>query len=160
MHELVILIAKYLIGLSVLIVAAFFFTLSNPKKKRFMVQAVIGAVIAVVLAKIGSKLYNNPRPFVVGHFTPYFSHGNDNGFPSDHTLLSSFLGFLVLFYNRKVGVVLLLFAALIGLARMKAGVHHGVDILGAFVFAGAGTWLGVLITSRVLQIKSLDKNGG
>ncbi|HSW74782.1 MAG TPA: phosphatase PAP2 family protein [Candidatus Saccharimonadales bacterium] len=153
MHELVILIAKYLIGASVLVVALFFFTLSQPKKKRFVVQAVLGAIIAVVLAKVGSKLYNNPRPFVVGHFTPYFNHGNDNGFPSDHTLLSSFLGFLVLCYNRKVGAVLLVFAVLIGLARMKAGVHHGVDILGAFAFAAAGAWLAFLATKRVKTSK-------
>jgi len=153
MHELVTLVAKYLIGASIIVAVVFFFTLSSPKKKRFAVQAAIGAVIALVLAKIGSKLYHNPRPFVVGHFTPYFSHGNDNGFPSDHTLLSSFLGFLVLCYNRKVGAVLLVFAAFIGLARMKAGVHHSVDILGAFAFAAVGAWLAFFATKRMKTSK-------
>lgn len=151
MHGIVIFIASYLIFTSVLITGYYFLTLPNEEKKRFVVQAIVGAAIAVILAKIGSMVYNNPRPFVVGHFTPYFGHGTDNGFPSDHTLLSSFLGFLVLFYNKKYGYLLLLFAVLIGLARMKAGVHHGIDVLGSFVFAGIGAWLGSLVANKALS---------
>lgn len=153
MHGFVTFIASYLIAASVLIAAYYFFTLSNDKKKRFVLQAAVGAIVAVIIAKIGSKLYSNPRPFVVGHFTPYFSHGTDNGFPSDHTLLSSFLGFLVLFYNKKYGYLLLAFAVLIGLARMRAGVHHGIDILGAFIFAGFGAWTGNYVAGRFVSSK-------
>lgn len=137
MHTIDTLIAKYLIFICGLVVVYFFFKLPTMSlKKRFVIEAVIGGILALILAKIGSKLFNNPRPFVVGHFTPYFTHANDNGFPSDHTLLSSFMGYLVLKYNKKWGYALLGAAAVIGLSRVVAGVHHLIDIIGSFILAG------------------------
>lgn len=153
MHTLDTFIAKYFIGIAILAAGYFFLKLPKDQKKRFVIEAVIGGVIAMVLAKVGSKLFYNPRPFVVGHFMPYFSHGNDNGFPSDHTLLSSFLGFLVLRYNKKWGYALLILAAVIGLSRVIAGVHHIVDILGSFLFAGAGMLVAYHATRRAVKPK-------
>ncbi|HSX07408.1 MAG TPA: phosphatase PAP2 family protein [Candidatus Saccharimonadales bacterium] len=149
MHELVVLIAKYFIALSVLGAAVTFFRLDTPHKKRFVIAAIIGAVVAVVLAKIGSKLFYNPRPFVVGHFKPWLPHGNDNGFPSDHTLLASYLAALCLWYSRKLGAVLFAIALAIGLARVAAGVHHLIDIIGAIICGTIGAYAGNLLAMRI-----------
>lgn len=67
---------------------------------------------------------------------PLIAHGNDNGFPSDHTLLSSLLGFAILPFAPVAGLVTLLVALLIGTARVLAFVHHPIDIIASFVFAG------------------------
>ncbi len=152
MHEIVILIAKYLIVASVALAAYCFWKTPAASKKRFLAEAIVGAIFALVLAKVGGKLFHNPRPFVVGHFTPYFAHGADNGFPSDHTLLTSFLGFLVLRYNKMYGYVLLAFAALVGLARIIAGVHHLIDIVGAFACAALGLWFATIIVRRFIKV--------
>lgn len=141
MHTLVILIAKYLIVVPVVVAGVVFLLQPRAEKKRFVFEAFLGAALAVLLAKIGSHLFYNPRPFVVGHFTPYFAHGSDNGFPSDHTLFSSYLAFLVWRYNRTAGMVLLAVAVAIGLSRVVAGVHHLIDIIGAIGFAFVGVWL-------------------
>lgn len=135
MHALVTLIAKDFIGLSVLLTAYTWWRVEQRQKVRFIVFAIVAAVGAIVLAKIGSKLYYDPRPFVTGHFTPYFSHGADNGFPSDHSLLAATLGFICYRYSRKLGLVTLFIGVLIGLARVIAGVHHLADVVGAFAFA-------------------------
>lgn len=137
MHAIDTLIAKYLIFFCALAVVYFFFKLPTMSlKKRFLIEALIGGILALALAKISSKLFYNPRPFIVGHFRPYFSHANDNGFPSDHTLLSSFMGYLILKYNKQWGYALLAAAAIIGLSRIIAGVHHVIDVIGSFVLAG------------------------
>jgi len=65
---------------SVLLTVYCFWKLPMDDKKRFAVQAIAGAVITIIVAKIASKLFYDPRPFVVGHFTPYFGHSTDNGF--------------------------------------------------------------------------------
>jgi undecaprenyl-diphosphatase len=156
MHTLDTLLAKYLIGISFLIACYVFYRLPNTFKKAFLIDAIVGGALTLILAKIGSKLFYDPRPFIVGHITPYFSHANDNGFPSDHTLLASFLGFLVLQYTKKWGYVLLILAAIIGLARVVAKVHHLIDIIGAFASAGIAILIIYCVRSYVL--KTVQRN--
>lgn len=151
MHETVIIIAKYFIVLAVLIAFAVWLRVSTPQKKRFIVLAVLGGIFSLALAKLGSKLYSDPRPFVAGHFTPYFSHAPDNGFPSDHTLLTSFLAFTTWRFSRLSGTAVLALAVLIGASRVIAGVHHWLDIAGSIVIAFIGVWLASLIANRLFK---------
>ncbi|MEO6760986.1 MAG: phosphatase PAP2 family protein [Candidatus Saccharimonadales bacterium] len=146
MHEIIILVAKYLIVVSALIALLVWIRLEDwPERWRFAIKAVLGAILALLLAKLASHLFYDPRPFVAGHFTPYFYHAADNGFVSDHTLLASFLAFTVWRYKRWAGVVLFVLAIAIGLARVVAGVHHLADIGGAMVCALIGVVLAWLI---------------
>lgn len=151
MHTIDKLIAKYLIFICVILVLYVFWRLPDDRRKRFAFEAIAGGILALALAKIGGKFFYDTRPFVAGHFTPYFPHGNDNGFPSDHTLLSAFLGFLVLKYDKRWGYILLTLAAIIGLSRVVAGVHHFVDILGSFAFAGLAVALVTLAEKKLLK---------
>jgi undecaprenyl-diphosphatase len=149
MHQAIVIVAKYFIVFSVLLAFWTFVEQPRDKKKEFILIGIIGAVFAVALAKLGGHFYYDTRPFVAGHFTPYFYHAPDNGFPSDHTLLASFLMFLSIRYSKKFGVVLLLLAVAIGLARVQAGVHHFTDIIGSFVCSGIGVFLAIYITKRI-----------
>lgn len=149
MHEIVIIVAKYFVIIPVIITGLVWLQLPGREKLRFAALALIGAAIAYGLAKLGSALFYNPRPFVVGHFTPYFAHGADNGFPSDHTLLAATLAALAFSRNRRWGQVVLAVALLIGLARVIAGVHHLIDIVGAIIFGCAGVGLAWLLLAKV-----------
>jgi len=153
MHEIVIFIAKYFIILSVLGALFVWLKLNTGDKKRFIVAAVVGAIVAVILAKLGSMLFHNPRPFIAGHFTPYFAHGNDNGFPSDHTLFTGLVAAVVWWYNRKWGGVLFAVALAVGLARVVAGVHHLIDIAGALAFAIVGGAVGKYAADTVFPYR-------
>lgn len=136
MHNLIIDVAKYGLVLSAILGVLAWWPLARLKKRDFIILATASGVLALLLAKLGSKLYYDPRPFVVSHFTPYFSHAKDNGFPSDHTLLTAWLAFVTLYFNRRYGVIALVVAVLVGAARVVAGVHHLADIVGSIVFAG------------------------
>lgn len=150
MHDVVTFVAKYFILLSVAGTLLVWLKVSTAEKKRFILLAFVAAVFTLVLAKAASHLYYDPRPFVAGHFTPYFSHAADNGFPSDHTLLASFLAFTTWVYSRKAGVALFVLAILIGASRVIAGVHHPLDIVGSVVFAFVGVWLASRLVRRPL----------
>lgn len=147
MHELVTIVANYLIAVPVVAIVVVWLRLSVKQRKELIVFAIIAGAISLLLAKLGDYLFYNPRPFVEGHFQPYFAHGSDNGFPSGHTLVASFLALVVWRYNKKIGQLLLLLAILIGLARVIAGVHHVIDIIGALVV----TFVGFYLASRMIR---------
>ncbi len=128
-----VFIAQYLYLFVLLIAAIFFFTRPKAAMKRMAICGVIIAPLAYVISRISSILYYDPRPFVVGHFTPLIAHIADNGFPSDHVLLTGAVAMIVWFYNRKLSVVLWALALLIGWARVYSGIHHWTDIIGSIV---------------------------
>ena len=151
MHEIVIIIAKYFIAIPVLATLVLWFKLPGKLKKQYVALLVLGAILTLALAKIGSKFFYDPRPFVVGHFTPYFAHGNDNGFPSDHTLLASLLAFAAARFSKKLALILLVVAVLIGFARVIAGVHHLVDVVGSMCFAAVGVVVAYFLLRAVYR---------
>lgn len=136
MDNLIIATAQYLIIVPVIFTIYLTLNLQGQNRKNYIILLVAGGLLALILAKLGSSLYDNPRPFISDGVTPLFAPRDDNGFPSDHTLLAAFLGFAALYYSKKIGVLLLVFALIIGWSRVAAGVHHAVDIAGGFLAAG------------------------
>jgi len=103
------------------------------KKKKIFILSLFTLPTAFIIAKILSSLYYSPRPFVVNHFTPLIDHAANNGFPSDHALLSFTLASIVFVFNRKWGVALFLMGLAISASRMYAGIHSPVDIIGSLL---------------------------
>jgi undecaprenyl-diphosphatase len=135
MHSLITFVGKYFIFLSILVAVVFWLRLGVKEKIALGWRVVVGGVLAEGLAQIAGHLFYDTRPFVTEHIAPLIAHAPDNGFPSDHALLASFLGFVVLLYSRRVGLLLLLLALLVGWARVAAHIHHPIDIIGSFVLA-------------------------
>ena len=141
MSAFFIFVARYFFVVPVVILGAYFLTRPRAEWKRLALFAVPAGVLTYVLGFIGSHLYFDPRPFVVGHFTPLISHAPDNGFPSDHTLLASAFAAVGMFWRRWLAVVLWLLAILIAVSRVYVGVHHPIDVIGSMVFALVATGL-------------------
>ncbi len=133
LNALAVFVAQYLYLFALLIAAIFFFTQTKAVMKNMAICGVIIAPLAYVVSRISSLFYYDPRPFVVGHFVPLIAHAADNGFPSDHVLLTGAVAMIVWFYNKKLSVVLWALALLIGWARVFVGVHHWTDIIGNIV---------------------------
>ncbi len=132
---LIIFGAKYLFLVIIALAAAWFFTLQRARQKELAILAIITLPLAFILLKLAALIYYNPRPFVTGHFTPLIPHAADNGFPSDHTILSATIASLVFPYSRKLSWVLWILTALVALSRVLAGIHHPVDVLASMVLA-------------------------
>ncbi len=145
MNTVIIFFAKYLIG-ALLLTAGIFFFQQNQKVKRSALRfAVCSLPITFLLAKIASLFFYHSRPFVTGHFTPLIAHAADNGFPSDHALLSFAVAALIFSFNKKQGAMLFALGFIISFARVAAGVHSPIDIFGSFVISvtvvAAGNWI-------------------
>ena len=152
MDSIIVFVAKYFFVISVVAVGVYWLLASKSVRWRLIWEMVIGGALAIALAKIGTHFYYDTRPFVSQHIKPLFSHAPDNGFPSDHTLLTSFIGFTMLAYSRRLGVLLLLNALLVGASRVAAHVHSPIDIIGSFVFAGIAVLATRWIVTRLYEV--------
>ena len=138
MNTLIVFCAKYLFIASLALYFVFAYKLWRTRRgelKSFLLTTIFSFGLAYIVAKISSHFFYNARPFVVEHIAPLIAHAADNGFPSDHTLITMAIASVIFIYQRKWGVVLAAIALVVGAARVLAHVHHVEDIVGSTVIA-------------------------
>lgn len=118
-----------------------------------------GAVTGTVAAAIALAI-NQPIAGAVGRVRPYVAHSDlshllisrsrDPSFPSDHATGAFALAVGVWFYDRLVGGVLLVLAAVLSFARVYAGTHYPFDVVG-----GAAIGIAVALVLRLAPIRGL-----
>lgn len=131
MKTLTIAAAEYLYALVVAGAGVFFLRQTRVGQKEMILFALRSVPLTLFLAFMAGYFYVDPRPFVVGNFTPLIPHAPDNGFPSDHALLCFSVSALVFCFDKRWGVVLGILGLLVGIARVAAGIHHPIDIMGS-----------------------------
>lgn len=154
MDSIIIFGAKYLFILVVLLLIITWLQANKKLKKEILTAAVMAGIIAVILDKICSKIYYDPRPFVSHNLHPLVAHAADNGFPSEHTLFSITLATIVFFYRPKLGVLAFAVALAVGISRVAAHVHSPVDIAGGVLIGVIAGWAGHFIAIKVLGNKN------
>jgi undecaprenyl-diphosphatase len=115
------------------------------KKWKGILLVSFSAILAGAISEILKILIHLPRPLgVFSQVRPLFAE-TGYAFPSFHATLFMALAVSLFFYHKKAGYLFMFFALLIGLARIIAGVHFPIDILGGFV-------LGVLVAFLVRSV--------
>ncbi|GAB3829426.1 phosphatase PAP2 family protein [Dactylosporangium cerinum] len=104
--------------------------------------AVAHTFAALLLAFLGAQLLSHlsgqPRPFQTHRVHQLIAHTGGVSLPSDHATAAFAIGLgVAVFLHRGWGAVLLVAAAVIGLARIWVGVHYPGDILAALGIAVA-----------------------
>jgi len=145
---LIILCAKYLVYFLVVFSLIYFLLQEKSKKKKMLLFSIFTLPTVFLVAKIMSSLYYSPRPFVAHHFTPLISHAANNGFPSDHALLSFALASIIFIFNKKLGVALFLAGVIIGVSRIYAGIHSPIDVVGSFLISAVVSLLYYFVLKR------------
>ena len=134
--------AKYLFISSFVIGGIYFLQQPRVHQKKILLFGTVSVILIYTCAVLAGHIYNNPRPFVVGHFAPLIPHSPDNGFPSDHMLLvSAIASILTYFANRRVIISLWFITLLIAISRVYVGVHHPVDVIASTLFSLGGTYV-------------------
>jgi undecaprenyl-diphosphatase len=133
--SLIRFVGRYFFLVSVVVVALYWLRAKVSVKISLAWHLIAGGVLAVVLAVIAGHLYYDPRPFVTHHLVPLIAHSADNGFPSDHALLTAFLAFTMFLYSKRTGIFLLIIALFVSWARVAAHIHNPRDMVGSFVIA-------------------------
>lgn len=133
MFSIIIFCAQYLY-LVIAFFAIIYFLFYN-KKKKFLLLALPSFILSYSLAKIFGNFIKSPRPLFTEHIKPLITTATDNGFPSDHTLLAMSIALVVFVHNKKVGIVLIILAFCVGIARVLTHSHHVIDIVGSIGIA-------------------------
>jgi undecaprenyl-diphosphatase len=151
-QTLSVLVTDYGIYLVALVAALVWLVADRPAKLSMAVAGAITLGAVGVLLLVSGAAWFDPRPFVVDGVPPLVPHGADNGFPSDHTTMAAAIAGVVLAYRRRIGIALLLAAALVGASRVAVHVHHVPDVLGGaalgLLAAAVGVWLGRWVVER------------
>ena len=147
MDSLIKFTAQYVIVAVIAGVVVAWYKAPKDNRWRFTLSVAVAGVIALVLARLASKMYYDPRPFVTQHVQPLFYHAPNNGFPSDHSLLAMALTATVYFFNKKLAWIMLALTAFIGVARVLAKVHSPIDIVGAWLIGIIGAVAGYYLVN-------------
>ncbi len=145
MNTVIIFLASYLY-LIIVALAVIAFILSK-NKKRLIMNTAIALPLSYFLGKILGALISSPRPYMIEHVQPLIHAATDNGFPSDHVLLTATLSLIVLTRSRRLGISLCLLTVFVGIGRVLASAHHPVDVIGSWVIS----LVVVLISSIIVQ---------
>lgn len=141
MDNLITFSAKYLYLIEIALVAIYFFFQNRSKQKSIVVLSAIFLPLAYIIAQIIAIFYFDPRPFVLDNFTPLIPHAPDNGFPSDHMLLTGAIASILFVYEKRIGALAWFIAIVVGISRVYAGIHHLTDIVGSAVIVVVSMWV-------------------
>lgn len=116
------------------------------KYQRFLWQVIAAAVLSRGIVTEAIRFFmDRPRPFVEHNITPFIEHAASPSFPSGHAALFFALGTVLFFYNKRVGVIFLLGAGVLSVARVFAFLHWPSDIVG-------GAFIGIASAILVVQL--------
>ncbi len=117
--------------------------------------AVCSAFVARLITELIRYFYEHPRPFeVLNGVTQIVQHTGGNSFPSGHASLAFAIAATLSFFWRRGAAWLFLGAALIGTARIIAGIHWPFDIFGGALVGIASAWFVHVVVSRIPSVKS------
>ncbi|MHB1330508.1 MAG: phosphatase PAP2 family protein [Minisyncoccota bacterium] len=135
MDTLFIFGAKYLFLVSIALLAIVFLRSKMDTRVRMFRFGLLLLPLSYLGGLLARTLYFNPRPFVVGNFTPLIEHIPDNGFPSDHVLLVASISTLLTIFNPKIGALSWVITMFVAVSRVYTGVHHSLDILASMLIS-------------------------
>ncbi|HNW71921.1 MAG TPA: phosphatase PAP2 family protein [Candidatus Paceibacterota bacterium] len=107
------------------------------QKWKEIVLVFFSGIFAWVISDLSKVFFHVERPFLQFPDVVPLLEKTGFSFPSGHATFYMALAFAIFFSHKKAGYIFILFAFLIGIARIVVGVHFPFDILGGFIL-GAG----------------------
>ena len=158
-NQIIFFFAEYVIFLTPIFLFIYF--IYHFKRKishnieRFLEMFIVSlsGLLAWILSSLLIKdIIKHPRPITLN---PLIIPSDPYSFPSGHTTFMIAIATSMYFYDKKLGIFLYILGILVGIARVLAGVHYYLDILGGIVI---GTLFGYLFTIFFEKIFKIKKN--
>ena len=167
--QTIIFLASYF-GLGLVLFAGFFLLFHTHEewlteeqnqvlKRRIKEMLVIAVSVlgAWLIAYFIKNILEVPRPFLVlpdAHVL--ITHGAFDSFPSGHATFFSALASSLFLFHKRLGKWYFAGAVIIGLARIMAGIHFPLDILGGLVLG----FLVAFVVARLTRVSAHRQNSG
>jgi undecaprenyl-diphosphatase len=130
----------------------------RPVDRKGALTAFVAALGALAVVQLIDRLWARPRPFVAHPDAVHLliAHAADPSFPSDHVTAAGAIAAVLLALHRRLGMLALLFAALLAYARVYIGVHYPGDVLGgALLGLAVGMLLVTLLAPLMARLRWL-----
>jgi undecaprenyl-diphosphatase len=121
------------------------------ERRRGAVLATASAAIALLINQPVSHLVDRARPYLAhpAHAHLLIARSHDASFPSDHATGGFALAVAVFLYDRTIGTLLLVLAAVLAFTRVYVGTHYPGDVVaGALIGAAVAVSLFRLALTR------------
>ena len=145
-----IFIAEYL-PYALLLLFVYFLWFGRPAERRLdrLFLAAFALILSRgILTEIIRFAVGRPRPFTALEFSPLIEPVASFSFPSGHAAVFFAIGMLMLLFRRRWGAWFLVLAAVMGAARVFAGVHWPLDILGGAIIGMGSAYAAYRILPR------------
>ena len=144
-----IFFARYLFIVPIALLVVLFLFSNKKDRKRLVFIFLIASALSLIFAFIAGQFYYNPRPFVVQEVEPLIPHVENNGFPSNHALLTATISAVIFVFSKKLGWISALFMILVSIGRIFALLHHVVDVFASILISVVAVYLTVKIVEKV-----------
>lgn len=106
-----------------------------------VIAAGLSAVLGLAVAQVIGHLWDRARPYEA-HDTAHLllSASPDPSFPSDHAVAAFAVAVSIFLRHRKAGIIALVMAVALCVARVAAGTHYPSDVIGGAII-GSGSAL-------------------
>ena len=96
-----------------------------------VIAAGFSALLALGAAQIIAHIWERPRPYIAhpGDVHLFIAASPDPSFPSDHATAAFAIAVALLLRHRKAGILALIMAVTLGVARVAVGTHYPGDVL-------------------------------
>ncbi|AEF96329.1 phosphatase PAP2 family protein [Methanotorris igneus] len=131
--------------------------LSFLKDRNFGNKVLIALTLAFLVAFSLKYIINEPRPYLILKNIHLLSYeGYEPSFPSGHTTFAFTVSTLLYSYSKKMGLIFLIWAILVGYSRVYVGVHYPFDVLAGAII---GIVCGYLVVNKKIEklLKLLGK---
>lgn len=132
------------------------------KKHRKAGFAILVALVVMLVCNnlVLKELFARTRPFNLDEtayawwyeiykFPEMVHKPSSYSFPSGHTSSAFAAALALVFYNRKIGIPTIVFAALMGFSRIYVEVHYCTDVIGAVIVSFIYAVFAVLIVNAL-----------
>jgi len=145
--------ANYAYFVIMIIAVAFIAHQPRQQQKAALLLGIFSFPLTYGVLKAIGCFYYDPRPFVVGHFTPLIPHEPNNGFPSGHTLIAAVISSLLWPFTGPLSLICWGLTVFVAVSRVYVGVHHAVDVIGSMVGS-------IVVTGFVCRTLLPKRNNG
>ncbi len=138
-----IFLAECLIYIMIIFFSLYFLNLALQDKKIELKEIFLyfsAPIIAWIVVKKIKYFFPTDRPYqYLEGVVKLIDESSVASFPSGHTIVVFAMAMSIYFYNKKIGIIFFVLAALVSISRIFVGVHFPLDII-------AGIFLGVLVS--------------
>lgn len=158
LDDVMIFCASYLVYFVFAIIAACTIYWLYKREWKSLLYFYITLVVTYILLQLVALFNFDHRPFMDHHLTQLVAHASGKSFPSDHTTVTAGIAFGLLFFTKfkKLGIVFLLVAFLIGFARIFVGIHYPLDIAGGLITGLLGGCV-VLALKKIIDTTNVKR---